>query len=82
MSHETNGTVLILRMELVLDMGSRVKEIACWHLNIYGNTVVCLCDIHSIFPLLSFLFLAQTDRTQHDLFCSLSLVQYILSERK
>lgn len=46
MSLETLGTVLILRMELVLDIGFRVDEIACRHLDIFGNTVVSLCDIY------------------------------------
>lgn len=36
----------MLRMELVLDIGFRVNEIACRHLDIFGITVVCYCDVY------------------------------------
>lgn len=63
MSHETLGTVLILRMESVLDIGFRVNEIACRHFNIFGNTVVCLCDVEYIFHIsISFISIFSADR--------------------
>lgn len=46
MSLETFGTFLMLRMKFVLDIGFRVEEIACRHLDIFGIDVVCLCDIY------------------------------------
>ena len=36
----------MLRMELVLDIGFRVNEVACRHPDIFGITVVCLCDVY------------------------------------
>lgn len=44
------------RMELVLDVGFKVNELACQRLGIFGITVVLLCDVlyivHTVFPLL------------------------------
>lgn len=46
MSLETFGTFLMLRMESVLVIGFKVKEIACWPLDTFAIDVVCLCDIY------------------------------------
>lgn len=65
---ETFGTVLMLRMELVLDIGFRVNEIACQHLDIFGITVVLLCDVYIPYCI-SIAFISILSIVRQDTFC-------------